>query len=57
MKRFKQCRDAMKNYAGKSIVYDFTEHTDKYKKATTETTRKQLKEEAFDQYMVYCPFY
>ena len=51
VRRFKQCRDAMKNYAGKSIVNDFAEHTDEYKKATTQAKRQQLKDEAFDQYM------
>ena len=53
MRRFKQCRDAMKNYAGKSIVNDFVEHTEGYKKATTQAKRQQLKDEAFDQYMAY----
>ena len=43
----------MKNYAGKSIVNDFAEHTDEYKKATTQAKRQQLKVEAFDKYMAY----
>ena len=53
VKRFKQCRDAMKNYAKKNIVYGFVENTDDYKQATSEAERKRLREEEFDKYMAY----
>ena len=54
VKRFKQCRNAMKNYAKKNIVYGFlVENTDDYKKATSDAERKRLREEEFDKYMAY----
>jgi hypothetical protein len=53
VKRFKQCRDAMKNYAKKNIVYGFVENTDDYKKVTSDAEQKRLREEEFDKYMAY----
>ena len=51
VKRFKQCRDAMKNYAKKNIVYGFVENTDHYKTATSDAERKRHREDEFDKYM------
>ena len=53
IKRFKQQRDVMKIYLGKSILDEFVENQELYRNAADEDIKKLMKEQAYDEWMAY----
>ena len=53
VKRFKQDRDVLKSHVGKHIFDNFIENTEEYRNANGDTEKKQLKDEAFEQWCGY----
>ena len=51
--RYKQERDILKEYTGNDILYQFVEHTDKYRNKRDTIVQQNLKDGSFNQWIMY----